>query len=89
MKTVKNKTHRPLRVPLPHGKVLHLNPNQTGKVPDQIDHPPLQKLIDAGEIELIDDGNRGHGTGPGGSESVHASPHGHVPTKVVHPSGDR
>ena len=76
-------------MPLPHGKVLHLNPNQTGQVSDQLDHPPLQKLIDAAEIEVVDDGHRGRGGAPGAGESVHASPYGHVLTKVVHPSGDR
>jgi hypothetical protein len=89
MKTIKNKAHQSLRVPLPQGKILHLGPNQTGQVAD-LDHPPLQKLIEAGELEVIDDGGRGRGGGPGaGGEAVHSSPHGHVPTKVVHPSGDR
>ncbi len=90
MASVRNKTHRPLRVPLPQGKTLHLNPNQTGQVGDHADHPPLKKLIDAGDLELIEDGGHGRGGGAGGpGEAGHASTHGHVPTKIVHPSGDR
>lgn len=72
MKTVANKTHEALRVPLPHGKVLHLGPNKTGHVsPHDVDHPPLQKLIEAGKLEIYDEtGNEaiptpaGHGKPP-------------------------
>lgn len=89
MKIIRNKTRRPLRVPLPQGKTLHLNPNQTGQITDRLDHPPLKKLIDAGEIEILESDRR-RGGGPGDSdEAVHSQTHGHVPTKVVHPSGDR
>jgi hypothetical protein len=89
MTSIRNKTRRPLRVPLPQGKILHLNPNQSGQVGDHLDHPPLKKMIDAGELEVVDDGGRNRGAGPAGGGNVHASTHGHVPTKVVHPSGDR
>lgn len=89
MKTVRNKTSRPLRVPLPQGKVLHLGPRQTGQV-GHLDHPPLKKMIDAGDLEVVEDGGRGNRGGPAGSSgSSHSSTHGHVPTKVIHPSGDR
>jgi hypothetical protein len=55
-KTVINKTHTPVRVPLPRGRVLHLGPNQTGHVSvHDADHPPLLKLVEAGSIELVDD----------------------------------
>lgn len=55
MKTITNKTVKPLRVPLPHGKVLHLGPKQSGQLSvHDVDHPPLQKLVAAGEIEIVD-----------------------------------
>ena len=55
-KSIINKTGDALRVPLPHGKALHLGPNQTGRLsPHDVDHPPLKKLIDAGKIEIMDD----------------------------------
>jgi hypothetical protein len=89
MKTIRNTTHRPLRVPLPQGKVLHLGPLKEGQVADHLDHPPLKKMIDAGEIEVVDTGKGGAASGHGGGGAVHDATHGHVPTKVVHPSGDR
>jgi hypothetical protein len=87
MKTIKNKTHEPLRVPLPRGRTLHLNPNHTGQVAD-VEFPPLAKLIEAGEVEVVDEGARGGTTASGGGGG-HESTHGHVPNKVVHKSGDR
>lgn len=55
-KTIINKTVMALRVPLPGGKVLHLGPKKTGHVsPHDADHPPLQKLVEAGQVELMDD----------------------------------
>ena len=45
MKTIVNKTHGALRVPLPHGKVLHLGLNQ----------PPLKKMVEEGKVELLDE----------------------------------
>lgn len=57
MKEIRNTTTRPLRVPLPQGKVLHLNPRSTGQVPDTAEeHPPFQKLVEAGEVEVLGEG---------------------------------
>jgi hypothetical protein len=54
-KTIVNKTVKALRVPLPHGKVLHLGPKQSGQISiHDADHPPLQKLVAAGELEVFD-----------------------------------
>ena len=56
MKTIVNKTHGALRVPLPHGKTLHLVLNETAHVSvHDVDHPPLQKLVAEGKVELIDE----------------------------------
>ena len=55
MKTVTNKTHAPLRLPLPKGKTLHLGPNKTGQISvHDVDHPPLKKLAEDGKIEIYD-----------------------------------
>ena len=35
MKTIRNKTHAPIRVNFSGGKVLHLGPLKSGQVPDQ------------------------------------------------------
>ncbi len=59
---ISNKTHRPLRVPLPGGKKLHLAPNGKAKItPKNAEHPGVQKLVEEGTVEIID-GGRGRGT---------------------------
>lgn len=57
MKDIRNLTTRPLRVPLPQGKTLHLGPKHIGKVAAHaVDHPPFKALVEAGEIEIIGEG---------------------------------
>jgi hypothetical protein len=88
MKTVVNKTHQPLKVPLPQGKVLHLGPDKTGEINDNAaDHPPLKKLVEDGQLE-IQSGAEHEGPG-GGRGTGHAFTHGHPQGKVVHRRGDR
>ena len=89
MKSIKNKTTTPIRVPLPQGKVLHLGPRKTGQIADHAaDHAALKKLIEAGTLEIVEDG--AHGTEvAGGAPAPHASTHGIGPNKTVHKSGDR
>jgi hypothetical protein len=56
MKSIVNKSHGALRVPLPHGKVLHLGLNQTAHVSvHDADHPPLKKLVEEGKVQLLDE----------------------------------
>ncbi len=60
---VTNKSKRPLSVPLPGGKQLHLGPGKSGKlVPKDAEHPPVKKLIEDGDLVVIDKG-RSKGTG--------------------------
>lgn len=90
MKIIRNATQRPLRVPLPRGKFLHLGPKQTGKVSGDLEHPPLKKLIEAGEIEVVGEGRHEETGSPApAAESARGTTHGHTPTRIVHPSGDR
>jgi len=64
---ITNKTNRPLRVPLPGGKKLHLGPGKTGQVtPKALDHPPLKKLVDEGELEVAVGGRHPSGNGADG-----------------------
>lgn len=80
MKSIRNKTHAPLRVPLPRGKVLHLGPNQTGHINHHAaDHPPLLKLVEAEKIELFDD-SANDGAETSRSGGVHASTQGMGPS---------
>jgi hypothetical protein len=70
MKIVQNKTTRPLSIPLPRGKKLHLGPGKSGQiVSTAAEHPALKQLVEAGEIEILDErraameGMAGAGTG--------------------------
>ena len=54
MPIVSNKTQKPLSVPLPGGKTLHLGPGKTGQISARaVEDPRLKKLVDAGEIEVV------------------------------------
>ena len=67
MTTITNKTQKPLRVPLPRGKVLHLGPGKTGQIAQNaIEHPPLKALIDAASVEIVDQGRGTHAGGGSG-----------------------
>lgn len=90
MKDVKNKTSHPVRVPLGGGKVLHLGPRKNGQISDHaVDLPGVKKLVEAGEIEILGEGEHPD-AGPGkGAESARGAGQGHHPTTVVLPKGDR
>lgn len=85
--TVINKTHKPLSVPLPGGKTLHLGPGKSGQISAKAaEAPRLKKLVDAGEIEIFAEDSRPN-SGPGGANR-YKSPE-HRQTTVIHRSGDR
>lgn len=89
MKTIKNKTNRPLRVPLPRGKTVHLGPAKTAEVTTEAaEHPGLQKLVTAGEIEFVEDrdGGSGGAAGRGGGRGPQG---GHGGGGALRRSGDR
>lgn len=89
MKTILNKTHRPLRVHLSGDKVLHLGPGKEGQISDHdVDHAGVTRLVEAGEIEIVGDGSPGAG-GRGESSSRQADTHGHHPETSSHQHGDR
>lgn len=89
MKTIRNKTTRPLRVPLPGGKVLHLGPAKDGQIADPAaQHPGLQRLVQAGSIEILGEGERG-GNAAGDSDNVPEQTHGRARSTRVRHQGDR
>ncbi|MFT7669262.1 MAG: hypothetical protein ACI8X5_001962 [Planctomycetota bacterium] len=54
---ITNKTKRPLRVPLPGGKKLHLGPGKTGQITTKATElPSVKKMIEDGDIEVIGGG---------------------------------
>jgi len=74
MTTVSNKTKRPLSVPLPGGKKLHLGPGKSGQITSGAsEHAQLKKMIEAGEIEILAEGQRPADGGPEGKRG-HAQP---------------
>jgi len=88
MKTITNKTTRPLVVPLPRGKKLHLGPRKTGQITTEAaEHAGVQKLVDAGDIELSDEHPSAGGPSGGGPKGHGAQ--GHASGGVIHRSGDR
>jgi hypothetical protein len=89
MKTIRNKTHSAVRVPLPHGKVLHLGPLKSGQIGAGAEsHPPLKKLLDGGDVELVGEGERPE-VGHPGSGAAHESTHGHAHATTAFKTGDR
>jgi hypothetical protein len=76
-------------VPLPRGKTLHLGPGKTGQIAsNDAAHPALTKLVEAGTIEIVDDGAKSSDAGPGGKTSGGAT-HGHARGSGNRRSGDR
>ncbi|MDF1798257.1 MAG: hypothetical protein P1V81_03705 [Planctomycetota bacterium] len=72
---IRNLTTRPLRIPLPGGKSLHLGPRKVAKiVPKSLEHPPVKELLEAETIEVVVGGrtkgaNTTNPSGPSGSQS--------------------
>jgi len=89
MKTVSNKTQRPVSVPLPRGKTLHLGPGKTGHISSKaVEYPQLKKLVDAGEIEVLGEGPEPIDEAVG-SKKRRISMHGHTSGSGGRRSGDR
>ena len=78
--TITNKTQKPLSIPLPGGKKLRLGPLKSGEIsPKAVDHPPVRKLVEAGEVEIFgpeQKPRRGGGGGKGSRPSSGGKSHG-------------
>lgn len=89
MPAVSNKTNKPLSVPLPGGKTLHLGPGKTGQISAKAaENARLKKLVDAGEIEIVNDDVRPT-AGAGGDKRGRTSFFGHNSAGGMRRSGDR
>lgn len=88
MKTIRNKTQQPLRVPLPGGKTLHLGPRKDGQIADNAaEHAGLRRLVEAGSIEILGEGERSdEGANP---KTVAEDTHSHARTKFRRGQGER
>ena len=87
MPSVTNTTKRPLIIPLPRGKKLHLGPGKSGEIAaNAVDHPALKKLVEAGELEITRESS-GATDAPGGAKQrTYAGGH---PSGINRRSGDR
>ena len=86
---ISNKTQKPLSVPLPGGKTLHLGPGRTGQISAKaVDDPRLKKLVDAGELEVIGEDARPAG-GPTARKREPGVMRGHTSGGTTRRSGDR
>jgi len=89
MAAISNKTQRPVSVPLPDGKTLHLSPGKTGQVSAKaVETPQFRKLVDAGQIEVVDEKAQPT-AGPGGSKKGRAFVTGHSSAGTIRRSGNR
>jgi hypothetical protein len=89
MRTVINKTHRPLKIHLPRGKVLHLGPKKEGQIATHdLDSPGVTKLVEAGSLELVAEAGAEDSEGHADSH-VHEDTHGHHPHTTIKKRGDR
>ncbi len=90
MKTIANRTHRPLKIRLRGGKVLHLGPGKSGQIADDAaDEPPVRRLIDSGEVEIVGEGSSHVAGGAGQPSAGQEATHGHAPNTLVVPKGNR
>jgi hypothetical protein len=89
MTAVSNKTQRPLSVPLPGGRTLHLGPGKTGQISAKaVEDPRFKKLVDAGELEVVGEEVRPAG-GPRGGTRGRGFMLGHTSGSGGRRSGDR
>lgn len=89
MKTIRNKTHRPLTIRLPKGRVLRLGPRKEGQIatPDA-EQESLKKLVANGDIEIFDD-QPGSGPTAGNYTGGRARAQGHRSNRSTVKRGDR
>jgi hypothetical protein len=90
VKTIRNKTFKPIKMTFSAGKVLHLGPGRTGQVPDTaLGQKSFQALVKAGTIEILDAGP----THVAGADTTSAGPHqttrGHRPAMTGASKGQR
>ena len=86
---ITNKSGKPLSIPLPGGKKLFLGPGRTGQVSNKaLEHPPLAKLIEDGDIETAGDG-AGSKANPSATRSTTSQGTRHGGSGAMRQSGDR
>ena len=86
--TIRNRTARPVRVPLPGRRVLHLGPGRTGQVADGAhDGASFRQLVERGVIEVL--GDRALDAPVAGDDRYEHAVHGHPQPHRAFTTGDR
>ena len=89
MKTIINKTRRPLAIKLSRGKVLRLGPGKEGQIATQdADLESVKTLIANGDVALFDEAAQ-TGTGTGVDSAGRSNTRGHHPAVGMSKRGDR
>jgi len=89
MKTIVNKTRRPLKIELSQGRVLRLGPAKEGQITTHdAERESLKRIVEAGDVEIIDDGSPGAGRGSKGPAGM-AKSQGHQRQFSGSKRGDR
>ena len=89
MAAVTNKTGKPLSIPLPRGKTLHLGPRKSGQISSHdLEHPALKKLVETGAVEIAPE-DSGSSERDGGGTQGRAPTGGHTAGRGGRRSGDR
>ncbi len=90
MKTIRNKTFKPIKITFSGGKVLHLGPGKTGQVPDAaVAQKSILALIQAAIIEVLDGGQSHAQAGGGKGAAPHEATRGHRPGITGETKGQR
>lgn len=85
---ISNKTKKPLSVPLPAGKKLFLGPGKSGQITQAAaSRPAMVKLLEAGDVEISEEGAKRQGGGNSGSGISAAA--GHGGSGAMRQSGDK
>jgi hypothetical protein len=88
MRTVTNKTTRPITVPLPRAKKLHLGPLKTGQITTETaESAAVKKMVETGDIEISDE--QSGSSGPGDNRLGSRGLGGHAQGGGSRRSGDR
>lgn len=78
MKIIVNKTSRPLKVKLAGGRVLRLGPAKEGQIGSaDAERESVQKLVEAGEVELFDGMSNSGSLAQGGASGQSGMQGGH------------
>ena len=85
---ITNNTKKSLRVPLPAGKKLFLNPGMSGQITQKAaESAALQKMVEAGDVEISKEGAKrqsDNGSANGVSRAA-----GHGGSGAMRQSGDK